>query len=94
MHSRDALRAAARISFTCRPAVRTLACAAADRSCRPSTTEGAQMNADDSSRLPLAGAALRIGSARAVAAPASVSPFSDPQPIARVATRREAFARR
>ncbi|WP_196480356.1 hypothetical protein [Burkholderia vietnamiensis] len=52
------------------------------------------MNADDSSRLPLAGAALRIGSARAVAAPASVSPFSDPRPIARVATRREAFARR
>lgn len=52
------------------------------------------MNADDGSRLPLAGAALRIGSARAVAAPASVSLFSDPQPFARVATRREAFARR
>ncbi|WP_196222106.1 hypothetical protein [Burkholderia ubonensis] len=52
------------------------------------------MNSDDSSRLPLAGAASRIGSARAVAAPASGPLFTDQQPIAPDATRRGAFVRR
>ncbi|AXF23260.1 hypothetical protein CUJ89_22710 [Burkholderia pyrrocinia] len=55
---------------------------------------GVQMNSDDSSRLPLAGASLRIDSPTAPRAPASVPPFTDPHPIAPDATRRGAFVRR
>ncbi|AXK62746.1 hypothetical protein [Burkholderia sp. IDO3] len=55
---------------------------------------GVQMNSDDSSRLPLAGATLRIVHPIAFRAPASVPPFTDPQPIAPDATRREALVRR
>ncbi|WP_186451718.1 hypothetical protein [Burkholderia stabilis] len=52
------------------------------------------MNSDDSSRLPLAGATLRIDTPIALHAPASVSAFTDPQPIAPDATRRGALVRR
>ncbi|WP_321787177.1 hypothetical protein [Burkholderia pyrrocinia] len=52
------------------------------------------MNSDDSSRLPLAGATLRIDTPTALHAPASVPAFSDPQPIAPDATRRGALVRR
>ncbi|OXI30189.1 hypothetical protein CFB89_23600 [Burkholderia sp. AU16741] len=52
------------------------------------------MNSDDSSRLPLAGATLRIDTPSASCAPASVPAFTDPQPIAPDATRRGALARR
>ncbi len=52
------------------------------------------MNSDDSSRLPLAGATLRIDSPTALRAPASVPLFTDPQPIAPDATRRGALVRR
>ncbi|AQQ34750.1 hypothetical protein A8E95_12675 [Burkholderia cenocepacia] len=55
---------------------------------------GMQMNSDDSSRLPLAGATLRIDTPCASCAPASVPAFTDPQPIAPDATRRGAFVRR
>ncbi|RQV02761.1 hypothetical protein DF042_14165 [Burkholderia cenocepacia] len=55
---------------------------------------GVQMNSDDSSRLPLAGATLRIDTPCAFCAPASVPAFTDPQPIAPDATRRGAFVRR
>jgi len=55
---------------------------------------GVQMNSDDSSRLPLAGATPRIDTPRASCAPASVPAFTDPQPIAPDATRRGAFVRR
>ncbi|KAB0684006.1 hypothetical protein F7R13_09485 [Burkholderia territorii] len=55
---------------------------------------GVQMNSDDSSRLPLAGATLRIVHPAALRAPASVPPFTDPQPIAPDATRRGAFVHR
>ncbi|RQR38177.1 hypothetical protein DIE23_04530 [Burkholderia sp. Bp9143] len=55
---------------------------------------GVQMNSDDSSRLPLAGATLRIVPPTALRAPASVPPFTDPQPIAPDATRRGALVRR
>ncbi|WP_185658078.1 MULTISPECIES: hypothetical protein [unclassified Burkholderia] len=52
------------------------------------------MNSDDSSRLPLAGATLRIDMPTASRAPASVPAFTDPQPIAPDATRRGALVRR
>ena len=52
------------------------------------------MNSDDSSRLPLAGARTRTACLIARAAPASVPPFTDQQPIAPDATRRGAFVRR
>ncbi|HDR9481171.1 MULTISPECIES: hypothetical protein [Burkholderia] len=52
------------------------------------------MNSDDSSRLPLAGATLHIAPPAAPHAPASVPAFTDPQPIAPDATRREALVRR
>ena len=52
------------------------------------------MNSDDSSRLPLAGATLRIVPPTALHAPASAPPLTDSQPIAPDATRREAFVRR
>ncbi|AIO35048.1 hypothetical protein [Burkholderia pseudomultivorans] len=52
------------------------------------------MNPDDSSRLPLAGATLRIDRPTARRAPASPPNFTDPQPIARDATRRDARMRR
>ncbi|RQZ45505.1 hypothetical protein DIE17_20345 [Burkholderia sp. Bp9099] len=55
---------------------------------------GVQMNSDDSSRLPLAGATPRIVPPTALRAPASVPPFTDPQPIAPDATRRGALVRR
>ncbi|KHK59294.1 hypothetical protein PI86_08110 [Burkholderia sp. A9] len=55
---------------------------------------GVQMNSDDSSRLPLAGATLRIGHPTALHAPASVPPFTDPLPIAPDATRPGALVRR
>ncbi|OXI20398.1 hypothetical protein CFB35_23295 [Burkholderia sp. AU16482] len=55
---------------------------------------GVQMNSDDSSRLPLAGATPRIDTPCAARAPASVPAFTDPQPIAPDATRRGAFVRR
>ncbi|RQR41346.1 hypothetical protein DIE22_03515 [Burkholderia sp. Bp9142] len=55
---------------------------------------GVQMNPDDSSRLPLAGATLRIAPPTALRAPASVPLFTDPQPIAPDATRRRALVRR
>ncbi|RQZ20862.1 hypothetical protein DIE15_02010 [Burkholderia sp. Bp9031] len=55
---------------------------------------GVQMNSDDSSRLPLAGATLRIDSPTALRAPASVPLFTDPQPIAPDATRRGVLVRR
>ncbi|PRG02832.1 hypothetical protein C6Q17_29260 [Burkholderia contaminans] len=55
---------------------------------------GVQMNSDDSSRLPLAGATLRTAPPAAPHAPASVPAFTDPQPIAPDATRRGAFVRR
>ncbi|ONJ02893.1 hypothetical protein A8D95_29500 [Burkholderia cenocepacia] len=55
---------------------------------------GVQMNSDDSSRLPLAGATLRIDTPSASCAPASVPAFTDPQPIAPDATRRGALVRR
>ncbi|RQR83251.1 hypothetical protein DIE11_09205 [Burkholderia sp. Bp9012] len=55
---------------------------------------GVQMNSDDSSRLPLAGATPRFVLRTALRAPASPPPFTDPQPIAPGATRREAFVRR
>ncbi|MET3620423.1 hypothetical protein [Burkholderia ambifaria] len=53
------------------------------------------MNSDDSSRLSLAGAPLRIDPPTAtLRAPASVPPFTDPHPIAPDATRRGALVRR
>lgn len=52
------------------------------------------MNPDDSSRLPLAGATLRIDRPTARRAPASPPNFTDPQPTARDATRRGACVRR
>ncbi len=52
------------------------------------------MNSDDSSRLSLAGATLRIAPPAAPHAPASVPAFSDPQPIAPDATRQGALVRR
>ncbi|WP_179950161.1 hypothetical protein [Burkholderia sp. MSMB1826] len=55
------------------------------------------MNSDDSSRLPLAGATLRIDTPSASCAPASVPAFTDltdPQSIAPDATRRGALVRR
>lgn len=52
------------------------------------------MNSDDSSRLPLAGATLRIDTPSASCAPASVPAFTDPQPIAPDATRLGALVRR
>ncbi|WP_185500301.1 MULTISPECIES: hypothetical protein [unclassified Burkholderia] len=55
---------------------------------------GVQMNSDDSSRLPLAGATPRIDPSAALRAPASVPPFTDPQPIAPDAMRRGALVRR
>jgi len=56
---------------------------------------GVQMNSDDSSRLSLAGAPLRIDPPTAtLRAPASVPPFTDPHPIAPDATRRGALVRR
>jgi len=55
---------------------------------------GVQMNSDDSSRLSLAGATLRIVRPTALPAPASVPAFTDPQPIAFDATRRGALVRR
>ncbi|MDW9232026.1 hypothetical protein C7S15_5366 [Burkholderia cepacia] len=55
---------------------------------------GVQMNSDDSSRLPLAGATLRIAPPAAPHAPASVPSITDPQPIAPDATRRGALVRR
>ncbi|NTZ86378.1 hypothetical protein FCJ61_26070 [Burkholderia metallica] len=55
---------------------------------------GVQMNSDDSSRLPLAGATLRIDIPTASCAPASVPAFTDPYPIAPDATRRGALVRR
>ncbi|RXV67466.1 hypothetical protein D1006_19530 [Burkholderia stabilis] len=55
---------------------------------------GVQMNSDDSSRLPLAGATLRIDTPTAPCAPASVPAFPDPNPIAPDATRRGALVRR
>ncbi|RQT18837.1 hypothetical protein DF051_09530 [Burkholderia contaminans] len=55
---------------------------------------GVQMNSDDSSRLPLAGATPRTAPPAAPPAPASVPAFTDPQPIAPDATRRGALVRR
>jgi hypothetical protein len=55
---------------------------------------GAQMNPDDSSRLPLAGAPWRIVRSVAPRAPASVSAVTESPPIARDATRRAARVRR
>ncbi|MFA8326536.1 hypothetical protein [Burkholderia ubonensis] len=52
------------------------------------------MNSDDSSRLPLAGAAMRAAGPIAHRAPASGSLITDQQPIAPDATRRGAFVRR
>lgn len=52
------------------------------------------MNSDDSSRLPLAGATPRIVPPTALRVPASVPPFTDPQPIAPDATRRGTLVRR
>ncbi|WP_185732299.1 hypothetical protein [Burkholderia sp. Bp8963] len=52
------------------------------------------MNSDDSSRLPLAGAALRANCLTMHGAPASGPLFTDPQPIAPDATRQGAFVRR
>jgi hypothetical protein len=63
------------------------------RTAHPPPT-GAQMNSDDSSPLPLAGATPRADSRTARCVPASVSAFTDPQPIAHRATRRDAPVRR
>ncbi|WP_198387964.1 hypothetical protein [Burkholderia ubonensis] len=52
------------------------------------------MNSDDSSRLPLAGEAMRTARPIAHRAPASDPLITDQQPIAPGATRRGAFVRR
>ncbi|KAB0638604.1 hypothetical protein F7R21_19705 [Burkholderia latens] len=75
-----------------RPRAVVRARASIARAAYPQPT-GVQMNPDDSSRLPLAGAMPRAD-VPSRHAPASVPLITDPQPIAPAATRRGALVRR